>query len=644
MISWTCLKGFERSRQRGFAVVIALLAFTLGSASASDFPFRIVPVEGRPTIDPLANITADGVTTPKDPSNPEGDKERLSWYGIESVAVVPPTHWSDKEGTLVIDDDGRDRQTSCFGKIRLRKGLHRFEIAYAHTSSNDLGNRSLKLDWKLPESSSWSEVPAAAFSDQPHWRWPDETRSPGFDDEGFRIPDQPSATKPGLGVRRHSWADAGQKPTRVEDLRQIPVHGYGGRIKKVRPPDRRHGDQMGAVVYGLIKAPADGEYRFRLTADGIAAMFIGDNAPRLAQVALPHQDDDWDVSLAYDGQITAPLKTFDDGVLCFATRHGPSEHDEFFIDIGVPNTLIKTMTRRNETSRDDWPKTVASEGQDILYAEGSSGDVRAVVGEAIAIRDEKFVFRYGGTERTLPLDRVLRVKFATSKYTSGAPPEKPVLLVGPPGSHRVPATLLGHEGFWTYKFAAIGMESKTSEKPGHVFALNRVTLRGIDVFGGGITNLADLSPQITSVGLFDLAPPLSTNEMPDGSPLKIGRTKFEHGYAAGPRTTLRCQLGNAFGKLKLHIGLPAVSSTAAAASVTISGDDEVLWKNAELSTKDGLVAVEVDVTGRDDLAIEIDFGPHFDIGDIVVIGRPELLRQQAAQSLVTTNTPGETIP
>lgn len=644
MTFWTIRSDYQRARSRAVAVAIALLVLSFQNASASDFPFRITPVEGRPRIEPLAHITADGVTIPKDVSNPEGDKELLSWYGTESVTVVPPTHWSDKEGTLVIDDDGRDRQTSCFGKIRLRKGLHRFEIAYAHTSSNDLGNRSLKLDWKLPESSSWSEVPTAAFSDQPDWRWPDETRSPGFDDEGFRIPDQPRATKPGLGVRRHSWADTGQKPTRVEDLRQIPVHGYGGGIKKVRPPDRRHGAQMGAVVYGLIKAPADGEYRFRLTADGIAAMFIGDSAPRLAQVALPHHGDDWDVSLAYDGQITAPLKTFDDGVLCFASRHGPSEHDEFFIDIGVPKTLIKTMTRHNETSRDDWPETVAAEGQDILYAEGSSGDVRAVVGEAVAIRDEKFVFRYGGTERTLPLDRVLRVKFATSRYTSGAPPEKPVLLVGPPGSHRVPATLLGHEGFWAYKFAAIGVDPSTYETEGNTFALNRVTLRGIDVYGGGITNFADLNPQITSVGLFDLSPPLSTDEMPDGTPLRIGRTKFDHGYAAGPRTTFQCKLGRSFGRLKLNVGLSPTSNTAAAASITIYGDEDVLWQNSNLSSKDGLVVVEADVQSREKLTIEIDFGSHFDVGDIVVLGRPELLRQQTPQSLAATKALKESVP
>lgn len=607
---------------------VSLVVFAVAVASAqaeSKWPFRIVPHDGRPVIDPFAQLTAKGLVRPASKGSDNKESRNLSWFDIDSLTVVPPASDDGDQTILVIDDDGRDRITSNFGKIKLRKGFHRFHLLYASQDGIEVNARALQLDYKGPKQTSWTEVPASMLKHQPHWFWPPENKSPGFDDEGLRQPDKPAEVEDKISARVHTWNLFGNVPSRPEDLRQTTIHHYGS-VPQVRPPDGRTlKSESGVVLYGFFDIPADGEYRFRLKSDGVAALVIGDASPRFGQLVLKEEGDEWDVRLAYDGRLAAPVKSFENGMLTFFPRHGSSKHDETSIDVPIPKEIIVDMVRRKDGIAITLPDEPTSKKLDVVFAEGSSGQVRGVIGEAVAIRDEKLVFNYEGEERTVPLERVQGIRFAQTEYTSGRPPKEPVLLVGPPGIHSIPANFVASEGEWSFTFAALGVPEEKRSDPAYSFQLNRVTLRGIDVYGGGAIKLLDLPPEVVSTPLFDLPPPVAFGQLPDGEPLAIGRKKFDSGFAAAPKSSIAFLVGRTFKTLKISLGMASTGS----ASVRLLADGEAVWSNEELSPSDGVVEVNANIAGRDRIVFEVDFGKQFDVNDLVVFGNPELVRGPA---------------
>lgn len=609
--------------------VVALPATAQKQDQQPRYQMRIVPHEGQPIIANAPVITQEGITFQTAAPPAEREERSLSWYDIASSTVVPPISFEGDLTTLVIDDDSRDRVTSNFGKIKLRKGFQRFHLLYASKEDATVADRVLQLDYKGPKQSAWSEVPETMLKHQPHWYWPKENKSPGFDDEGFRLPETPLEVKSNISARVHCWTPFGNVPKRPEDLRQVNLHHYGS-IPKVRPPDGRTlAAETGVVLYGLFDVPADGEYRFRLKSDGIASLVFGDYSPRFGQIVLKEEGDEWDADLAYGGRIAAPVTAFSDDIITFAPRHGGSKSDETSIAVPIPRNTIVEMVRRVDGVRTQLPAEPRSETDDVVFAEGSSGAVRGVVGKAIAIRDDKLVFLYEGEEREVSLDRVKGIRFAKSEYTSGRPPTKPVQMVGIVGIHAVPAVLVGDSNHWIYKFKAIGFPEDQQSTADNTFELSLVTLRGIDIYGGGAIGLLDLPPEIVATPLFDLPPPVAFGQLPDGKPLSIGRTKFQKGFAAGPKTSIAFLTGGSFRTLKISVGL----ASEGAASVRLLADGEPIWANEALKIEDGVVEVQSNIQGKDELKFEVDFGPDFDVNDIVVFGDPELVRGPPAEEV-----------
>lgn len=612
---------------RACGVAAFALSFVSVSVSAAEpnYSIRITPHEGNAFIANRPRITPDGIEVLGEDGAVDPAKS-LTWYDIDSARIVPPVSENGDATILVIDDDERDRVTTNFGKIKLRKGYHRFHLLYATSESATVEDRVLQLDYKGPKQTSWTELPASMLQHQPHWFWEPETRSKGYDAEGFRTPDVPAEIKGNVSIRAHSWEALGNAPRFVEDLRQTTLTHYGS-INTIRPPDAKHGPSTGCVVYGAFNIPSDGEYRFRLKSDGVSCLVIGDYSPRFSQKLLTEEGDEWDVKLAYDGRLIAPLLSFDKSVLTFGPRTGGSKHDEKSIAVPVSQESLIEIRRRVDGKTVELPSEPVSQTLDVVFATGSSGAVRGVEGKAIAVREDKLVFEYEGEERTVPLDRVQGVRFAPTELTNGRPPAKPVLLAGLPGIGRVPVASFETSDQVEFTFTAIGLETQTSAANKTTFLLGPARLRGFDVYGGGSVNPLDLNPQVASTALLDLPPPLSFGTLPDGQPLTIARKKFSTGFAAGPKTTVTVQTGGAFRACKFSVGLAANGNAA----VRVVSGEQVLWEKKDLTEKDGAIEVSVNVSGLDQLSFEVGFGSRFDVGDLVVFGDPQLVRGPATE-------------
>lgn len=615
---------------------IAVFIVALTSQAAAADPgwfFHVEPVEGRSYTVEAANISDRGFTAKEDDGQP---KPMVAWTDVRRIRVEPPVAWgAEKNNTLVIDDDGRDRVTSNFGKIKLRKGHHRFELAYAHTAAIGRDDVTLQLDYKAPGTSSWTEVPESMLQKQTDWRWADETLSPGFDDEGFRLPDQPTEVTPAVKLRKLSWHNFSAAPSRVVDLKHIPLHRYSG-SRKIWSFDVSVNDaivpEIAGVFSGLLNIPEDGEYRFRLKSDGVAALYIGYRGPRIQERVHVYPEDSWTAKLAYGGKVVGPLTAIESDLLRFDLPHGPSKGSPSIVKLPVARSIVHSIVRLgiNESSL---PPVAAEPTQDILYATGGSGSIRGIAGSVTGTKDGKLAFDLGGEERTVPLDRVQAIQFAKTEYTSGKPPASPVLFVDLFGVNSVPSRIVKNVDNWEFDFASIGHSNTNAnaDKPAPpTFRMKADELRGFHVYGGGAFRLNDLTPTITRTPLFELPPVFSVDQSPNGQPLKIGRTQFESGYAIGPKTTLEYALGGAFKTLRTTIGLQAGESKSGAATVRVFVDDDLRFENTNLTSDDEPTEISVNILGCDRLTLEVDFGPQFDVDDVVVIADSELLREPKA--------------
>lgn len=629
---------------------IAIFVVALTSQVAAADPgwfFYVEPVEGRSYVVEAANISDRGFTAKDD----DGQlKPMVAWTNIRRIRIEPPVAWGpEKNNTLVIDDDGRDRVTSNFGKIKLRKGHHRFELAYAHTAAVGRDDATLQLDFKAPGSSSWTEVPETMLQKQTDWRWADETLSPGFDDDGFRLPDKPTEAVPALKLRKLSWHNFSAAPSRVSDLKHIPLQRYSG-SNAIRPFDVSVKDtnvpEIVGVFSGLLNIPTDGEYRFRLKSDGIAAFFIGYRGPRIQERVHVYPEDSWTAKLAYGGKVVGPLTAIENSVLRFELPHGPSKGNPNIVKLPVARSIVSSLVRHG-VDESSLPPVTSEPTQDILYATGGSGSVRGIAGSVTGTNDGTLLFDLGGEERTVPLDRVQAIQFAKTEYTSGKPPASPVLFVDLFGVNSVPGRIIKNVDNWDFQFASIGHEKSTTgatEFNAPTFSMKADELRGFHVYGGGAFRLNDLTPTITRTPLFELPPVFSVDQSPNGQPLKIGRTQFESGYAIGPKTTLEYSLGSAFKTLRTTIGLQAGESKSGAATVRVFVDDDLRFENTNLTVDDGPTEVSVNILGCEQLRLEVDFGPQFDVDDVVVIADSELLREPKAIVGSKTVASGATQP
>ncbi|HCD03286.1 MAG TPA: hypothetical protein DER64_22455 [Planctomycetaceae bacterium] len=275
-----------------------------------------------------------------------------------------------------------------------------------------------------------------------------------------------------------------------------------------------------------------------------------------------------------------------------AVRFGKAER-------GVVDSWRDLLVR--EIKRD---RLVILKGKTLDYLDG-------VVGE---INDKQVNFLLDGDEIPVPLERVYGIIFFRKATSQAVSPKV------------CQAALRGGD---TFGLTAVSVEGKTCQgvlAGGAKVSLPVAQLERLDFAASRIIYLSAMTPRdVEHVPYFDVTWKYRRDRNLDGGPLKVGGQRFARGLALHSKTRLVYSLAARHRRFQAWMGIDALVGRRGNVHVVISADGKTLLET-DVKGTDKPRLVDLDVTGRRQLQILVDFGGDLDIADHLDLAEARLIR------------------
>ncbi len=250
-------------------------------------------------------------------------------------------------------------------------------------------------------------------------------------------------------------------------------------------------------------------------------------------------------------------------------------------------------------------RLVILKGKTLDYLDG-------VVGE---VNDEQIKFLLDGDEIPVPLQRVYGIIFFRKATTSqGAAP-----IV-------CQAALRSGDAFG---LTSVSVDDKTCHGVlvgGAKVSLPVAQLERLDFAASRIIHLSAMTPRdVEHVPYFDVTWKYRRDRNLDGGPLKVGGQRFARGLALHSKTRLVYALAAHHRRFQAWMGIDALVGRRGNVHVVISADGKTLLET-DVKGTDKPRLVDLDVTGRRELQILVDFGGDLDIADHLDLADARLVR------------------
>lgn len=631
------------------AVVVPLRGATVRLAEGEPVQGRVTVSDGRVTITP-----SEG-----EGGGAEGEPRTLAMEDVEAIELSAADGGAGSGGdgdVALIEHDGFHPATAKSGSVKLRKGLHRIVLPYWQ----HLGAYGLALEWSGPEVDRQPVPPQVMRHVMPK-AGETEPVGGGFDKEGFRLPENPEKVRSRLRYalmippegKALAWGG-------LEVFKSLKVLRRGTTDTIQHTLSDRQVD-FGLVIAGYVDVPRDGEYTFYLTSDDGAALYFGqtprlyagafDDALKGDSPAAAAKVNLWTLDLRGGGRLVGALASFDDATVKVSLPLGEGKGDEGGLTLDVPVRRVAAMWRgdvgmgakspvaRGEEAADVDTVYVTAEAAAAPGGEGA-GDAntpvqRSVSGQVMGIGEGSLLFEYRGDTRKINLDRVLGV--VLNAGTGGAAAGmgdteqgKLYQTLHLTGGQTIPGHLV-----WLGAASDEGEAATVRFEPlwDGELTVAREHVEAVRVRNGRLVRLVTLEPAaVEHVPFFDLAMPPRFNEALDGGPLRMSdNSQPARGIAVHSKTALHYRLHGTFTRLRGGLGLLREGTSLGDIEARIVGDGKVLWSRESLTAGDGVVPVEVDVTGVDRLELVVDFGAGQHVGDRAAWVDPVLLRPSAKE-------------
>jgi hypothetical protein len=538
----------------------------------------------------------------------EDQVQKVPLGNLTSVKLVPPVADAKDGGALLlVDNDGFHGPTEKSGKVKLRKGLHGFTLLYFQGTQG----ATLGVAWDGPGIQK-QKLPRNRLS-----KWTTSSGqveyAAGFDEEGFRLPDRIEETIPQVGYKLYEWSEQGLV-SEVADLRTLVIKKYGT-MPEVGIDFPHQPSNFGAVIYWLLDVPQDGEYTFYVNSDDGTQLYVG-RIPTVAQPSLREPAaEEWLVRLRDQARVSMLLGGWDEQGL-----HGTSKIANHELKLVIPPTELQELWSREFADKAD---AVDRSGEqvdiDTVYAKNSEGQVQQVTGSVLGISDGSLRFDYQGTSRTIPLERIAGV--VMRQPSSEAPPQNRRV--------RLRFDLCGSDELVGY-LKELTPGRATIELPwGSELSLSRNIIYRMSVLNGRVQLLQDLPPaQVVETPFLDRILHWQAGRSLTGGGLRIGQTSYPTGLCLHSRTKLTWELNGEYERFQCDLGLQHPEGAEGNAAVRITADEAELFHADEVTAAEEPRPLDLDLTGRERLTLEVDFGRNMHLGDHVLFGNARILRPE----------------
>lgn len=152
-------------------------------------------------------------------------------------------------------------------------------------------------------------------------------------------------------------------------------------------------------------------------------------------------------------------------------------------------------------------------------------------------------------------------------------------------------------------------------------------LARLRVEGGRRVQLGELKPALVEeVGAFGVVWPFQVDRNLDGSPLRLGGVRYERGLVAHSQARLAWKLGGAYVRLRAQVGIADLVGDQGDCAAALRLDGKPAWSKESVKGGDKPIAIDLDLTGVQQLELTVDYGARYDIGDHLALADAYLVK------------------
>lgn len=289
------------------------------------------------------------------------------------------------------------------------------------------------------------------------------------------------------------------------------------------------------------------------------------------------------------------------------------------LEFDVPFTMVKALrhggSERPEPALFQNDLRDAPANDDVIHVQKDGKAQRSAV-HVTGFTPDKIDFTLRGDEYDFPLVGLTAVVFG--KNTGFAPDRQP--------RPRTTVDFVTGESI-EGRVLEIGAVLRLRLDEGALLAIDPDRVARLRVASDRLAWLSDLTPKIEQTPAFDRVWPWTNDRSAAGPGIVLGKKTFARGIGMVPRTRLTYDLGGAYDVFEATIGIDDRGGPDAHAIFRVLVDGNVAFESQGKTLATPPEAIRVELNKCRQLAIEVDFGKNYDLGDYCVFADARVVQR-----------------
>ncbi|MCA8963308.1 MAG: NPCBM/NEW2 domain-containing protein [Planctomycetes bacterium] len=151
-------------------------------------------------------------------------------------------------------------------------------------------------------------------------------------------------------------------------------------------------------------------------------------------------------------------------------------------------------------------------------------------------------------------------------------------------------------------------------------------LMRMSVASDRLVRLSELTPKVEQTPAFDRVWPWTVDRAIDGGAFQLGGRQYERGIGMVPLTRLTYDLGGRFDSFEATIGIDDRGGPAADAVFRVFVEDRLAFEQ-KVDRRSAPQQISIDLARCQRLALEVDFGANYDLGDHCVFADARVVQK-----------------